>query len=119
MKPKAVTGTTGLSILLSGMASAVGLCCFAPWVVPLLGVSGAILLARLGPYRPYFIGIAALLLAVALWGAYRSRKACPADAGQRRYLTWLNLFLAVGVLVLILAIFAGRLEILLASDSLP
>lgn len=113
MRPKAIGGSAGISIAFSGIASAVGLCCFAPWVVPLFGVSGAILFARLGPYRPYFIAVAALLMAGALWGAYRSRKACAADAGQRRKRTWQNVLLAAGVLLLVVAVFAGRLQGLL------
>lgn len=113
MKPKAISGSAGISLAFSSIASAVGLCCFAPWVVPLFGVSGAILFARLGPYRPYFIAVAALLMAAALWGAYRSRKACAADAGKRRYLTGLNVLLAAGLLILVVAVFAGRLQVLL------
>ena len=113
MKSKAIGGTTGLSIMLSGLASAVGLCCVTPWAVPLLGVSGAILFARLGPYRPYLIAVAALLMAAALVGAYRSYRACAADPVQRRRRLWLNLFLAAGMLVLFVAIFAGRLGVLL------
>lgn len=115
MKSRAIGGTTGLSLLLSGIASAVSLCCFAPWVVPLLGVSGAILFARLGPYRPYFIGLSALLMAVAIVAAYRSRKACATDPVQRRRRAWLNLALVLGVLVLLLAVFAGRLELFLQT----
>ncbi|MGH8397613.1 MAG: hypothetical protein ACRETA_05135 [Gammaproteobacteria bacterium] len=118
MKPKTVTGTTSLSIVLSGIASALGLCCFAPWVVPLMGVSGAILFARLGAYRPYFIGIAALLMGVALWAAYRSRKACTIDGDKRRYLTWLNVLLVIGVLVLMIAVFADQIEAVLVSSRL-
>jgi hypothetical protein len=119
MKSKTVGASTGLSIFLSSIASAVGLCCFAPWVVPLVGVSGAIMFARLGPYRPYFIGVATLFMALALFGAYRSRRTCIADAAQRRRRMWLNGFLAVGLLVLLLAIFAGKLEGLLESSVLP
>lgn len=115
MKPKAIGGTTGLSILFSGLASTVALCCFAPWVVPLLGVSGAIMFARLGPYRPYFIAAAALLMAVSVWGAYRSHKACAADPVRRRRLMWLNLILVVGTVLLVVAIFAGRLEVFLQN----
>ena len=110
MKQKTIGGTAGLSILLSGLTSAVALCCFAPWVVPLLGVSGAIWFARLGPYRPYFIGVSAVLMAVAIVGAYRSRKACAVDPVLRRRRMWLNLVVAIGTLVLILAVFSGRLE---------
>src|SRR5215469_14254691 len=117
MQRKAIAGTTGFSIALSGLASAIGLCCFAPWVVPLLGVSGAILFARLGPYRGYLLALAALLMAVALWGGYRYRKACAADAKERRLLIWLNLLLLAGILLLGLAAFAGRLEVLLSSGS--
>ena len=115
MKSRAISGATGLSVLLSGLTSAVALCCFAPWVVPLLGVSGAILFAHLGPYRPYFIAASALLMAVAIVGAYRSRQACVADAACRRQRIWLNLMLAVGVLALMVAIFSGRLELFLQT----
>ncbi|MGH8427182.1 MAG: hypothetical protein ACRES7_04275 [Gammaproteobacteria bacterium] len=113
MKTRTITATTGLSVLTSGLASAVGLCCFATWVVPLLGVTGAIWFARLGPYRPYFIGAAALLLVVGLWGAFRARKTCAADARKRRRLVWLNVFLALGVVVLIVSVFAVQLGVLL------
>lgn len=113
MKTRTITATTGLSVLTSGLASAVGLCCFATWVVPLLGVTGAIWFARLGPYRPYFIGVAALLLAIALWGTFRARKACPADARKRRRLLWLNVFLVVGGVVLIVSVFAVQLGVVL------
>ena len=119
MKPKAIGRTTGLSIFLSSLASAVGLCCFAPWAVPLLGVSGAILFARLGPYRPYLVAVAALFMVVALVGAYRSRKACATDPALRRRRAWLNLFMAASMLVLVLAVFAGQLEILLEKYLLP
>lgn len=115
MKLKTLGGASGLSILLSSLSSAVALCCFAPWVVPLLGVSGAILFARLGPYRPYFIGVSALLMAVAVVGAYRSRKACAADPAARRRHFWLNLVITLGVLVLILSVFAGRIELYLQT----
>ncbi|MGH8307381.1 MAG: hypothetical protein ACRER0_03830 [Gammaproteobacteria bacterium] len=118
MKSKTVTGTTSLSIMFSGIASALGLCCFAPWVVPLFGVSGAILFARLGAYRPYLIGVAALLMGVALWGAYRSRKACAINGNKRRYLTWLNVLLVIGAIILVVAVFADRIEAVLVSYQL-
>lgn len=118
MKSKAIGGSTGLSIVLSGIASAMGLCCFTPWVVPLLGVSGAILFARFSLYRPYLVGAAALLMAVAAVGAYRSRKACAADPASRRQRLWLNVALTIGALVLVLAIFAARLGVWLESHWL-
>ena len=113
MKLKAISGATGLSILISGITSMVGLTVAGPWVVPLFGVSGAILLARFRPYRPYFIVIAALLLAMALRGMYSFRKTYAADPVIHRRFTWLNLFVAIGVLMLAFAIFVGPLERLL------
>ncbi|MGH8199531.1 MAG: hypothetical protein ACREVO_04095 [Steroidobacteraceae bacterium] len=59
MRLKVIRGAAGLSVLLSGFASALALCCSVPWVVALVGVSGAILFARVGEIRPYFIGAAA------------------------------------------------------------
>ena len=115
MKAKAVTGTTGLSIVISGIASASGLCGFAP-------LSGAVarclrrhIVRERGGLSPYLSGTAALPLAIALWGAHRSRKSCTADAGKRRYLAWLNVSLVIGVLLLGLAVFAYPLEAILVS----
>jgi hypothetical protein len=119
VKPRVVTATTGISILFSSFAAALGLCCFAPWVVPLLGVSGAILFSRVGRYQPYLLGVAALLMALAVWGIYRSRKACAADSVKRRRLLWLNVFVIVGVLALGVALVSGRIEVLLERSLLP
>ena len=116
MLRKTIAGTTGFSIAMSGLASAIGLCCFAPWAVPLLGVSGAILFARLGPYRGYFLVLAALSMTAALWGGYRYRKACAVDGKERRYFTWLNVLLLAGLLLLAAAAFAGRLQALLTAQ---
>lgn len=53
------------------------LCCAGPAVVAVLGAGGALAAARLEPYRPYFLGASALMLAFGFWHAYR-----PARAGE-------------------------------------
>jgi len=58
------------------LAAAVGGCCAAPWAVALLGVTGAVALARLTFLLPYALGGAGALLGVAFWWAYRPLPEC-------------------------------------------
>lgn len=67
-------------VLLAGSVAAVlaSTCCLGPLVLITLGISGAWIgnLARLEPYRPYFIGAALLALALAARRIFRPAKAC-------------------------------------------
>jgi hypothetical protein len=74
-----VIGTAGGALGLGVLAAAVGGCCAAPWAVALLGVAGAVTLARLTFLLPYALSGSAALLGVAFWWAYRPLPAC-ADA---------------------------------------
>ena len=65
-------GAVGLSLLTSLM----GLCCIGPWAVTLLGVSGAITMAQLEPFRPYVLVFAEAMLAWAFWRTYRLKRVC-------------------------------------------
>src|SRR5215470_9123097 len=65
-------GAVGLSLF----ASLIGLCCVGPWTVALLGVSGAIGMARWQPYRPFILMVAGAMLAWAFWRTYRLRRMC-------------------------------------------
>jgi hypothetical protein len=60
---KKILASGGSAVGLSMFASFVGLCCIGPWTVALLGVSGAVSMARWQPYRPYILAIAAGMLA--------------------------------------------------------
>ena len=71
-----VLGAAGGALGLGAFAAAVGGCCAAPWAVALLGVTGAVALARLTFLLPYALGGAAVLLGVAFWWAYRPLPAC-------------------------------------------
>jgi hypothetical protein len=112
MKKHVAAGATGGSIGLSALAAGIGLCCVAPWAVALLGVSGAVALAGLGAYRPYFIIAAVVLFAGALWATYRRRNAGGAVA-CRRHSRWLTLLFAVDALLLLVAIFAGGIQMVI------
>jgi hypothetical protein len=67
----AASGTSFLAALLA-------FCCSGPWAVLLLGVPGAIWIARWEPYRPYLIVASGALLAWSLWRTHRLRAACAA-----------------------------------------
>lgn len=97
-----VFGAAGGAVSLGGFAAALGLCCSVPWAVAVLGVSGAIALARLAFLLPYALAGATLLLALGFWLAYR-KPACP-DAAcppqSRRLLqsiVWMTAAVVVGL----------------------
>jgi hypothetical protein len=98
-----VIGAAGGALGLGAFGATVGACCGLPWAVALLGVSGAVALARLSFLLPYALLGAAGLLAVAFWWAYRPSPVC-ADgtcntAGRRqlRWMLWVAALLVMGL----------------------
>ena len=88
---KRAFGLAGGAVGLSGVAATLAGCCAAPWAVALLGVSGAVMLARVASYQPYILGAAALLLGWAFYWAYRKDATCvegTCEANSRRRLRW-------------------------------
>lgn len=104
-----VISVAGGALGLGGLAAAVGLCCSVPWAVALLGVTGAIAMARLAFLIPYALIGSAALLALGFWWAYRRPAVCvgggPAPASRRalRWLIWITT-----AFVATLAVFALR-----------
>jgi hypothetical protein len=102
-RPK-ILGAAGGAVGLSGVALAFGLCCVAPWAVTLLGVSGAILLARLAIFQPYVVAATVALIGIGFWYAYRKRpttsdgQACAVE--NRKSLRWM---VWIGAVIVILA----------------
>jgi ABC-type cobalamin transport system permease subunit len=62
----AVVGVTGGALGLSALALAFGVCCVAPWAVTLLGVAGAVLLARLALRRLRRLVWSAAIIVIAI-----------------------------------------------------
>ncbi len=101
-RPK-VLGATGGALGLSGLALAFGACCVSPWAVSLLGVGGAVLLARLAVVQPYLVAVTLLLVGTSFWYAYRQLPAPGGDtcaADNRRGLRWIVWICALIVLVI-------------------
>ena len=98
-----VLGTAGGALGLGAFAAAIGACCGFPWAVALLGVSGAVALARLSFLLPYTLLGAGALLAVAFWWAYRPLVVCadgtcdPASRRPLRVIVWTATVLVVGL----------------------
>lgn len=99
-----VIGSAGGALGLGALASAIGACCGLPWAVPLLGVGGAVALARLSFLLPYTLLGAAALLALAFWWAYRPRAVCgdstcnpPLNRRALRWIVWTSAALVVGL----------------------
>lgn len=107
-KPR-VVGVTGGALGLSALALAFGVCCVAPWAVTLLGVAGAVLLARLAFIQPYVVAATILLLGSGFWYVYRRpRPDAACDVTQRRRLRWLVWSATVIVVAIDIASFAPR-----------
>lgn len=87
-----VAGAAGGALGLGFIAALFGTCCVAPWTVAVLGVSGAVALARLSFLQPYLIVGMLGLLGAAFWLAYRPQPACADGAcstTSRRRLRWI------------------------------
>ena len=100
-----VFGTVGSAVGLGGFAAALGFCCTAPWAVALLGVSGAVVLARLAFLLPYLLIGSAALLGVGFWLAYRRPAQCTDGScvsTSRRGLQWVVWISAVIVAALVI-----------------
>ena len=104
-----IVGVTGGAMGLSALALAFGICCVAPWAVTLLGVAGAVLLARLAFFQPYVVAATIVLLGIALRYVYRRpRSDAVCDVTQRRRLRWLVWAAAALVIAIDVASFAPR-----------
>ncbi len=101
------TSITGGAVGLSALALAFGTCCVAPWAVALLGVGGAVMLARLAFVQPYLVAATAVLIAVGFWLAYRRAPAgVSCSVANRTRLRWLVWIGALIVIVIDIASFA-------------
>lgn len=104
-----VLGVSGGAVGLSAFALALGACCVAPWAVALLGVTGAVLLARLAFLQPYAVAATLALVGLGLWLVYRrpgAGAACgPAMRRRQRLIVWIA---ALIVVALDVASFAPR-----------
>jgi mercuric ion transport protein len=92
-----------------GSAVAASVCCFGPLALAVLGLGGGASLLRFAPFRPYFLGLAVLLLGGAFYRTYRRpEEGCqpgsvcesPGDLRGRKIGLWI-----VAVIVAFAAVF--------------
>jgi hypothetical protein len=86
---------------LSALALAFGACCVAPWAVALLGVGGAVMLARLAALQPYVVAVTLALLCLGFWYAYRRRPATPDGTCSVNNRKGLRVAVWIGALIVI------------------
>jgi mercuric ion transport protein len=105
---------TGKVTLVGGAVAAIlsSLCCLGPLMLVMLGVSGAWIgnLAALEPYRPIFIGVALVCMALAYRHIYRAPATATCEPGTLCALPQTNrlykrLFWVVSALVLFALVF--------------
>lgn len=99
-KPK-ILGVTEGALGLSALALAFGACCVAPWAVALLGVGGALMLARLAVLQPYVVAATLALLTAGFWYAYRRRPVTNAGNCPVENRTHLRVAVWIGALIVI------------------
>jgi mercuric ion transport protein len=103
---------TGIGTILASLLAAA--CCIGPAAAIVFGASVGFLsgFMVLDPYRPYFLGAAALMLTYSFWRLYLVKRACDceSDARARRislgiFWTGASLFLATGASLFLAAVF--------------
>ncbi len=109
---KSPEGTRTKWLLGAGIVAAftATLCCIAPLVLFLLGISGAWVanLTVLEPYRPYFLTAAIVFVAAGYWKVYRKPKAEDCKPGtycampQSDRINKIMLWVATGIIALVL-----------------
>ena len=101
-------GAVGSAVGLGGFAAALGFCCTAPWAVTLLGVGGAVVLARLAFLLPYALIASAALLGIGFWLAYRRPALCadgtcvPASRRTLQWVVWISTVIVAALTVVAL-----------------
>lgn len=108
---------TGGAVGLSAAASFIGLCCIGPWAVSLLGVPGAVALARFQPIRPYILAVAGALLVWAFWQVYKPAPRTGMTCDIKRRAIWLQAALWISTLIFAGAVFADQLQWLLIDPT--
>jgi len=104
-----VIAATGGAVGLGAFAAALGTCCVAPWAVSVVGVAGAVALARLAFLEPVLLVGALLLLGVAFWFAYRPLPVCvdaSCDRASQRRLRWIAWIRACVIAAMLAATFS-------------
>ena len=116
---KTLAATSGSAIGISAIASFIGLCCIGPWAVALLGVSGAVAMAKWQPIRPYILGLAVIMLLWAFWRVYGPprKKLCDAGLCAARPSLWLQGSLWLATILIGLAFFADQLQWLFVDPT--
>ncbi len=116
---KKLAATSSSAIGISAIASFIGLCCIGPWAVALLGVSGAVAMAKWQPIRPYILGLAVIMLLWAFWRVYGPprKKLCDAGLCAARPSLWLQGSLWLATILIGLAFFADQLQWLFVDPT--
>jgi copper chaperone CopZ len=87
-------------------AFAATLCCVGPLVPILLGLGGATALFGLDRYKPWFIGLGLLILALASWFAVRKQNRCCAVKSTARNVKTVATIFGIGIGAYLLLQFA-------------
>jgi len=88
------------------LAALLGACCGAPWLVAVIGVSGAIAVARLAFLAPYLWMLAFGFAIAALVWSYRAEPTCdiacaPTQRRRRQIAAWLVMLTMLGLFVVV------------------
>lgn len=96
-----IIGTTGGAVALSALALAFGACCVAPWAVGLLGVGGAVLLARYAGLQSPVVALTLVLVGLGFWYGYRRKSGAHIGTCEAEDRRGLRIALWIGTVIVI------------------
>jgi hypothetical protein len=112
-----VLGTTASAVGLSAAALAFGACCVSPLAVTLLGVGGAVMLARLAVLQPYLVAATLALSGLGFRYAYRRRSGAEGENCPVRSRRGVHWAVWIGALIVICLDVASYLPRLFTRDD--
>lgn len=99
-KPTNESGAGGeIKVAKFGIVGALAamVCCIGPLIAILLGVGGATALFGLDRYKPWFLGLGLLILALASWYAVRKQNQCCAVRSTARSVKTVATIFGIGI----------------------
>lgn len=97
-----------------GSALVAGLCCLVPLIAILIGLGSITSLLSLTRYRPYFLALSLILLAITLWWNWQRNKKCCQTKQERDRLINITFSIAI-IYAIILGLLNFGLPKILAS----
>jgi len=104
LKQRTLTIASAGALSAGGLAALLGVCCGAPWLVGVIGVTGAVAVACLAFSAPFLWLLALVLSLATLAWSYRAASTCDINRvalgrGGMRFVAWAVVILLIGLFI--------------------